>query len=320
MILDNSYDPLFVVNPKLACLKCENERKKRGSCDVCKGSGMRPVDLCGMWYPAAGFLVCGGPSLNKIPYHRLQERGVLSFGVNNVSAYAPVNGWCFSDPQSKFHHGLFLDPKCLTFAPIPKLKKHVRAKLPNGDFIPIDSRVRDCPGTFGFDRKTLFYPEEFLTTDWAHWGMGGKQGDDRPFTCLCTMLLGIRLMHYLGFRRVYMIGVDFNMTDLEQYSFGQKKKARNGRYQKENEMLKQLKPIFDKKDFKLYNCNPDSNCDVFPHVTFEDALSECKNYVPDGPFDLDKWYDSSVAEHFDEKYKGVIMSKEDLRKLQEKKS
>lgn len=316
MILDNSYDPLFLVNPKKACPDCNNERKKRGNCTTCKGCGFAPVDMCGMWYPAVGFLVCGGPSLNKMPYHRLKERGVLSFGVNNVSAYAPVNGWVFSDPQSKFHHGLFLDPKCLTFAPIPKLKKHVRAKLPDGEFMTIDSRVRDCPGTFGFERKTVFYPDQFFSTDWAHWGMGGGQGEDRPFTCLCTMLLGIRLMHYLGFRKVYMLGVDFHMTEEEQYSFGQRKRARNGRYSKENKMLQMLKPLFDERGFELFNCNPDSACDVYPYVSFEDALDECKNYVPEEPFDLTQWYDKQLGQKFCEKYDGVILSKEDLKKKQ----
>jgi hypothetical protein len=130
------------------------------------------------------------------------------------------------------------------------------------------------------------------------------------------MLLGIRLMHYLGFRRVYMIGVDFHMTELEQYSFGQKKAARNGRYSKENKMLEELKPHFEEHDFKLFNCNADSKCDVFPYVPFEDAIEECRNYVPKEPFDLTQWYDKGLAQKFCEKYDGKILTKDELRKKQ----
>jgi hypothetical protein len=240
-----NHDPLLVVNPKVSCLSCGAAKKRiqatcavcanqpelcrtcdreldkaRDICSECGGTGCKAVDLCGLWGPSAGFLVCGGPSLNKMPYQRLRERGIVSLGVNNVSGHAPVAAWCFSDPQNKFHHGLFLDPKVLTFSPIGKLKRKVRAKLPDGTFRGLRTRVRECPGTLGFARRTEFDAPTFLTTRFAHWGRGGKQEEDnRPFMCLCNMLLGIRLLHYLGCPRVYMLGVDFKMTDEAQYSF-----------------------------------------------------------------------------------------------------
>ncbi|MFW5891009.1 MAG: hypothetical protein ACOCUI_02220 [bacterium] len=294
-------DPLFVVNPKLPCPHCNNERKQRKQCDFCKHSGMKPINLSGMWHPSPGFLVCGGPSINKLPIEKLKDRGIVSLGVNNISGHVPIDAWTFSDPQKKFHHGLFLDPKNITFAPIPKLKKHVRGKLPDGSFRIINKRVRDCPSVFGYERKTIFYPEEFFSTEYGHWGMGGKQ-ENRDFTCLCTMLLGIRLMHYLGCPKIYMLGVDFWMTKEEQYAFNQKKNARNGRYKKENEMLKRLIPTFKKYNFEVYNCNPNSKCDVFPYISFDNAIADCKGGVPEEPFDLSGWYDKGICNNYEKKY------------------
>lgn len=305
-----NYDPLLIGNPKVPCPNCNDPSSsiKRGDeCPVCLGSGCKPVDLCGLWSPSAAFLVCGGPSINKVPFQRLQERGIVSMAVNNVAGYVPVSAWTFGDPQKKFHHGLFLDPKIMTFAPFGKMKRHVRAKLPDGTFRTVNRRVRECPGTFGIMRRTKFDAPTFLTTPYAHWGRGGKQEEDnRPFMCLCTMLMGIRLLHYLGCPRVYMLGVDFSMTDEAQYSFGQSSSVRNGRYAKENTMLHELKPFFDKEGFQLFNCNPESGCDVFPKVSFEQAFEDCKGAVPDEPFDLMDWYGKRVAEENEKAYPEAI--------------
>lgn len=291
----NFYDPLFVVSSKAFCPSCQNDKAKKKSCSVCKSTGYQPINLNGLWYPSSGFLVCGGPSIKKIPYQKMKERGIVSLAVNNIASVIPVSSWCFSDPQHKFHHGLFLDPKCMTFAPIPKLKKHVVAKLPNGKFQEMNVRLRECPSTFGFSRRGEFHAESFLTTDYAHWGRGGKQPkDDAGFKCLCTMLIGFRLMHYLGCPRIYLLGVDFWMTEEQPYGFKQEKAARNGRYRKENEYLKQLKPIFDKEKFEVFNCNPESKCNVFKYVPFEEALKDCSGGVPKEPFNTEHWYSKSI--------------------------
>lgn len=305
-----NYDPLIVVNPKVPCSHCQrnpNPVQKGVECPVCFGTGFKPVDLCGLWSPSAAFLVCGGPSLNKLPFHRLNERGIVSMGVNNVAGYVKTSAWTFGDPQNKFHHGLFLDPKVMTFAPFGKLKRRVRAKFPDGTFRTLNRRVRSCPGTFGFSRRTVFDAKTFLTTKHAHWGRGGKQDEaDLPFRCLCTMLLGIRLLHYLGCPRVYMLGVDFQMTEAEQYSFGQTAGVRNGRYAKENAMLAELKPHFEKEGFQLFNCNPDSGCDVFPKVTFEQAFEDCRGGVPNEPFDLKDWYGKNLAEEQEKLFPDIV--------------
>lgn len=288
-------DPLFMVSSKMPCPVCGGDRKKRKNCPPCQSSGFTPIPLNGLWWPSPGFLVCGGPSLNKIPFQKLKERGIVSLAVNNVAGYAPVSAWCFSDPQNKFHHAIYLDPKCLTFAPIPKLRKHLNVKMPNGTFRVGDMRVMDCPASFGFNRRTVFNAKTFLTTPYAHWGHGGKDSE-RPFTLLETMLLGLRLMHYLGCPRVYMLGVDHHMTQEAQYSFNQTKPPRDGRYKKANEMLKELRPVFEAVGFQVFNCNPESHCDAFDKVSFDQAFQDCQGAVPQEPWDLSKWYDKHIAE------------------------
>jgi len=309
-------DPLFVVNSKSACKACGGGRRERKACQSCLGSGFTPINLNGLWSPSPGFLVCGGPSLRHMPFERLRERGVVSLAVNNVAAYAPVSAYCFGDPQTKFHHGIHLDPKCISFVPSGKLRKHIRAKLPDGSFRTLDRMLMDCPTVFGFSRKAVLFPKEFLTTTYAQWGRGGNQPEaDQPFRCIETMLLGVRLMHYLGCPKVYMVGVDFEMTDDRQYCFDQSKAARNGRYKKVNAMLREIKPVLDADGFQIFNCNPKSKCDVFPFVSFDEALEECKGAVPDEPFDLGEWYNKGLEQQNRDKTPEMI-SVADLKKIQ----
>ena len=89
------------------------------------------------------------------------------------------------------------------------------------------------------------------------------------------------------------------MTDEQPYAFPQEKKARNNRYQNENAYLKELKPIFDNAGFEIFNCNPESKCDVFQYMPFNDAVDDCKGGVPNEPFDTEHYYNKDLQEqHF----------------------
>jgi hypothetical protein len=54
---------------------------------------------------------------------------------------------------------------------------------------------------------------------------------------------------------------------------------------------------FAKFGLHIFNCNQYSSLRAFPHVSFEDALTDARGYVEEFP-DLSNWYDES---------KGAIM-------------
>ena len=171
--------------------------------------------------------------------------------------------------------------------------------MPDGKFRATNIQVKDCPGVLGFSRTSFFNEKTFLTDTFAHWGPGAENetnGIDKGFRILDTMFLGLRLLYYMGCPRVYMLGVDFNMTTEQPYAFSQKKDGRNGRYAKTNQLLNLLRPIFESNNFYVYNCNPQSKCDAFDFVKFEDAYKDCKGMIPPEPFDLSGWYEKNIAE------------------------
>lgn len=282
-------------------------RKVRKGCQVCKGVGFQRADLQNLWAPRPGFLVGGGPSLASMDTDRLKDRGVCSLGINNVAGAVPVRAQTFGDPQVKFHHGLFFDPAMMVFVPTGKLMYGLRAKLPDGTFRGLDVQVWQCPNVWGYARSTTFDASTFLTCEHGHWGQSAKAvapelGGRRRIT---TMLLGLRLMHYLGCPRVYLIGVDFYSPRNGAYLFPEVTNPGNRGYDKITAMLEEAKPYMDAADFKVYNCNPASHCEVFDHVPFGLALADCRGPVPREPWDLAGWYPKSTEAEWKQQEKAM---------------
>lgn len=280
-------DPLELHSSRL-CQDCGDRRRERKRCSRCGGHGHERGDLEGLWrLPGTGFLVCGGPSLGQCDLSFLQRRGVVSLGINNAGAFARTTAWTFSDPQNKFHHALFLDPKVITLAPTPKLRYKVRCKL-GGQFRTTELRVDQTPNAWGYGRRTVFDHQTFLDTAHAHWGYGGKQGEDRSFTRLNTTLLGIRLLHYLGVRTIFLLGVDFSF-DQGSYAWAQEK-AGGGHWHKSVEMLRRLRPVLESRGVRVCNCNATSRLEVFDHVPLADAVEAAAWSVLREPLDMADWY------------------------------
>lgn len=298
-------DPLMLYGRR-PCLDCECQRRKRKRCERCKGAGFERADLANLWAPRPGFLVGGGPSLKNIDTDLLRQRGVVSLGINNVAGAVPVRAQVFGDPQGKFHHGLFFDPAMMTFCPIGKMPFGVRAKLPephqqrfaDGNFRPTDARCCDCPNTWGFARSTKFDAATFLMTEYAHWGVSGKTVHNDPEKTgrrrITTMLLGLRLLHYLGCPRIYLLGVDFCHPPNDPYVF--EEKTNPGGYRQAAAMLAEVRPVMEAAGCHVYNCNPESQCHVFDYVPYDLALNDCRGPVPRQPWDLSEWYLKTVQD------------------------
>jgi hypothetical protein len=274
--------------------------------------------LKNLWRGCAGFLVCGGPSINALPYHRLAERGICSLAVNNVAGKVPVRAMTFSDPPEKFDEAIFRDPAMMKLVPKPKLTRgETRRKLDQDRFEYTGRNVRDYPNVWGYERRSWWTPESFLTDPAASNGNNNKgvEKTKRP-KILCTMFLGLRLMHFLGVRRVYLLGVDFWMDpalaqdgslsgnyafdDARYDGMADRQKAReealgvingnNNIYRVANDMLIELRPYLDAAGFEVFNCNEWSRLQAFEHVPFDEALEDCHNGVPEGDLDLRGWY------------------------------
>lgn len=249
------------------------------------------------------FLIGGGPSANKLPLEKLNERGIFSMAINNVAGHPRFIPQAFvcSDPPLKFSHSIWMDPRIMKFVPTPKLsgnRANLRRKI-DGEFYKFDKRTYQCPNVWGFKRNSWMIPDDtFFLSDGVPWG-NHKAGVQRTgeHKTVCTMLLGIRLMRYLGCSGLYLIGVDFHMDLGYGYSFNQARDQgacnnNNEQFHVVNEWCRRMQDagVFEKFGMPVYNCFEESGLRAFPYVPFEEAIEDCRGVVEKGELDLVDYY------------------------------
>jgi hypothetical protein len=250
------------------------------------------INLVGNWRGASAFLICNGPSLVSGRYNLnlLKLPGVLTFGINNGPATIRPNFWTCVDDPKRFLKSIWLDPTIMKFVP------HAHAEKPLFDnekwedlklFNPFSNKeekvlVGQCPNMFYYHRNSKFMANRFLFEDTINWGNHKDFGGGRS-----VMLPALRILFLLGFRKVYLIGADFNMSENYTYHFDEQRakgavRCNMGTYDRmKNEYFPQLKQECDAEGFNIYNCTEGSKLDVFPFVKYEDAISDIINPLGD---------------------------------------
>lgn len=249
------------------------------------------------------FLLGGGPSANDLPLELLSRRGIWTMAVNNVAGHPKVRPQAFvcSDPPQKFSHSIWLDPAIMKFIPTAKMggrRGNLRQKQKDGTFIRAGN-TDQCPNVWGFGRCSRLSPDDsFFTSTEACWGNHdeGCQQTGEPKT-VCTMLLAIRLLKFLGASRIYLVGVDFGMSLSRGYSFDQDRtieavNSNNAQFAIVNKWLCKMQNdgVFSRFGLSVYNCYQKSGLRAFPYAPFTKAIEEAAGVIEQTP-DLSGWYE-----------------------------
>ena len=259
--------------------------------------------LRGMLAGGSAFLACGGPSANGLDLGLLNRRGCWTLTVNNMGghyAFRPQAMLC-SDPPSKFSHSIWLDPGVMKFAPTPKSRGHrsrLKRKMPDGTFKREGTTV-ESPNVWFYQRRSWMYPDDrFFLHDGACWGNlnSGTERTGEEKT-VCTMLLAIRMLSYLGAGTIYLVGVDFRMTPKRGYSFSQGRtrgacETNNRQFRVVDGWLCRMRDAgtFKRFGLEMYNCYRESGLRAFPYAPFDEAVERAVGFVEQRPW-LCCWYE-----------------------------
>jgi hypothetical protein len=237
------------------------------------------IPIVNSYRGASAFLIGGGPSFKEVDKEPL--RSVWTMTLNNSPTTFRPNANCVVDDPSRFSLSIWLDPTIMKFAPMSHFEKPLwdnrLLKTPDGEkqmWEKSHLRVGDCPNIVGYRRNEKFHAPRWLYEDTINWGNHKKYGGGRS-----VMLAAIRILFLLGFRRVYLLGVDFDMTSEKRYHFEESRspnavKGNNSTYQKMIKWFSELQPFFLREDFLVRNCNKHSKLATFPHIEFEAAIQE----------------------------------------------
>lgn len=246
------------------------------------------VFLGDMYRGHAAFLICAGPSLKTHDLSLLERRGILTMAVNNAASVYRPHLWCSVDDPGNFCDAIWYDPGILKFIPMCHMEKSFLIRDESDELVPGPHVVGDAPAVFGFRRNESFQAEQWLHEDTFNWGNHSRQIDAYGNKgSRSVMYIALRLLFYLGVRRLYLLGCDFRMEQGKpNYAFEQDRsrssvRGNNATYRVMNVRLQHLKPHFDREGFEVFNCTPDSGLTVFPHVPFDEAVRQARSVIPE---------------------------------------
>jgi len=246
------------------------------------------VFLGDMYRGHSAFLVCAGPSLNMIDHAELNRRGVLTMAVNNAAAVVRPNLWCSVDDPGNFCDAIWYDAGIMKFVPLCHMEKHFIERADNGDLVKSIHKVGDMPAVFGFRRNEAFNAEQWLYEDTINWGNHSNRKDALGNKgSRSVMYAALRLLFFLGVRRVFLLGCDFRMeVGKSNYAFDQDRtkdsvRGNNSTYRIFNDRMHQLQPHFEQAGFRIFNCTQDSGLTAFPYVSFDNAIELATSVIPE---------------------------------------
>ena len=153
---------------------------------------------CAAPFPAACWLIGGGPSLHQLPCADIAASPVPKFGVNlSGTRLIRPDFWTAYDPSIRFHRSIYLDAGIVKFLP--------RARAM--DLIPETTyKVCEAPQTCFFDRDSQRGYHDLLRgnvtgiVDWAD-----------------SLVQAIDIAFRLGFRRAYLAGCDLAIRPSQEW-------------------------------------------------------------------------------------------------------
>jgi len=233
----------------------------------------------GLYRGGHAFLMANGPSVADLDLTPLHRRWVMT--LNNGARTFRRNANCTVDDPSRFSLSMWLDPTILKFTPMSHFEKALwdnRRVCTDTGWVqrwePSKLKLGDCPNVAGYRRNEKFHAPRWLAEETVNWGNHGKFGGGRS-----VLLAALRILHLLGFRHVYLLGVDFEMSETKRYHFSEGRtagaiKGNTSTYAKLQAWFTELQPHFLKAGYVVRNCNPASKLIAFPHVPYAEALAE----------------------------------------------
>jgi len=227
---------------------------------------------------ASVVLCCGGPSLAEMDLSPLQQRGVMVAAVNQVAAtHVRPQFWFSVDEPARFAEPIWTDPGILKFVPIGWAT--VGTARWNGTAYESTGRMANSyPSTLFFrNTKDGWRAEDFFETPKVVWG-GSVSVNGQPREVKSVLFAALRLLDWLGFRRIILLGADFYMTPQRTYAFPDPKnqhasQTNNNTYAFLNHWLGLLRTVAAARGLVIQNATPGSRLEAFERVEFHEALA-----------------------------------------------
>jgi len=222
----------------------------------------KPVDLYDT-QSGAGFLVCPGPSLKREPLDALRVSRLPVIAVNSaIATYDWPQWWVTLDSPAGFPPGILANPRVVKCLPIKCYRDVIMGKC-----------SCEHPSTLFYDTSPAFDIPGLLAprSEYVHWKN--------------TFFVALQLAYRLGFRRLYLVGVDLEISAERQYAHGNPMKAedveRNQRlYTDTGVRMAELAPHLRAAGLTIYRCNAACPLPCYDYRSLGEAIGREAAEIP----------------------------------------
>lgn len=238
-----------------------------------------PYYINNMYEGESCFLFSNGPSITSGYYNLelLKNPGIQIMSVNNGASTLLKIGitpdfWTCVDEPSRFVRQIWFNSKIIKFVPFCLMNKTL---WDNEKWCKLNTKVRDCSNVVGYFRNGKFEASKFFKTERLNWGCDEQYGG-----CRSVLLTAIRILQLLGFKEIFLLGVDMTMSKSNKYHFEEGRTPHAVRNNKNtyrrfiNEYGPEIEKESRKIGFKIYNCNPESRLRCFEFADFHDVANK----------------------------------------------
>jgi len=229
------------------------------------------------------FSMMTGPSLNDLDWQQVQGRFTFSIKKLPLTHLVPTIWLCMEKQQDMPYQ--IWETKTLIKVVTQEVydKGYMQPQGPVVEGKPPLFRmghINQLKNMYWFKLAQAYRSDTYFTDDKIQWGMDSEKKDEHGIPGRRSIMIAhFRLLHHIGFRKIYLLGVDFNMQKEQPYCYNRKKEPgainqNNLLYEALKVRLSALYPLMLKAGLEVFNCNPNSKLEVFPYCSFEDALND----------------------------------------------
>jgi hypothetical protein len=211
------------------------------------------ADLEDRYLGQRAVLICGGPSFGQADHGAIRGSGLVTMTLDNGVRSFRSDLWLGVETPAKFDRTIWRDPAILKFVTAFGAR-HPRAAA-GVNVVAYTRSERWCS-------EQIFAPDN--PVDWRR----GRSSGART-----SMIDAIRVLFLLGFRTIYLFGVDFHQSRSYGYhhrapGFRWRIAGNNRIYRNLSERFTLLRPLMEAAGLHLYNCNPASRLEAFEKAAF----------------------------------------------------
>jgi hypothetical protein len=218
---------------------------------------------------AAAFLISRGWSATMEKREAIAELGLPVMAVNDYPADGPKPWyWCSGDGPSCFSNRIWDDPDVTKFCEV-RNQKFLR---PRESAYEPAQYTPDAPNVHFFHQvNNLMETEAWLHVPYIAWGTS-LYGPDVPPPLIeegsarSSMLIGLRLLWHLGFRRIYLLGCDCTPHHHPAPNY----------WKVMFKYIEQIAEYFPGNGLHVFQTNPDSHLRTFAFADFWQTLDTLK--------------------------------------------